>query len=161
MARIETDGIRFDFPAAMRMLKFDQQDKTKSDFHPMHAEMKAVDVVAEFADKDVYVEIKDFQNKLTGAAVTPNLAQLLESLKYKYRDSFLYRFGQGKTGKPILYICLMEHLDRRLLLQLQKRLSQNIPAGTINGWTNEILHEVIVVDKKGWNKSLLAIGTAS
>ena len=158
MAQIITEGIKFDFPAALRLLKFDQQDKSKPDYHTLHAEMKAVDVVAEFADKDVYVEVKDFQNRLTGAEVTPDLARLLESLKYKYRDSFLYRYGQDKTDKPILYICLMEHLDRRLLMQLQKRLGQNIPAGTIAGWAKEILHEVIVVDKKGWNENLSIIG---
>lgn len=158
MAQIETDGIKFDFPTATQLMKFDQQDKTKPNYHALHGEMKAVDVVAEFADKDVYVEIKDFQNKLTGEMVTPDLAQLLESLKYKFRDTFLYRYGQDKVNHPILYICLIEHLDRRLLMQLQKRLGQNIPAGTIAGWAKEILHEVIVVDKKGWNENLSIIG---
>lgn len=161
MAQIVTEGIQFDFPAALRLLKFDQQDKNKPDYHTLHAEMKCVDVVAEFADKDVYVEVKDFQNRLTGEEVTPDLARLLENLKYKYRDSFLYRYGQDKADNPILYICLMEHLDRRLLMQLQKRLNQNIPAGIIAGWTREILREVIVVDKKSWNENLSNMGTVS
>ena len=158
MAQIETEGFKFNFPLAKALLKFDQQDKTKPDFHILHAEMKAVDFIAELLDKDLYVEIKDFQNKHTKELASPNLEHLLESLKYKYRDTFLYRYGQDKVNNPILYICLMEHLDRRLLMQLQKRLCMSIPSGIINGWKKEILRDIIVIDEKGWNTTLSTIG---
>ena len=161
MAKLNTEGITFDFPSASELFKFDQQDKSSSNYHTLNSEMKAVDVIAELPDKDIYIEIKDFQNKLTGELTSPNLEHLLYNLKYKYRDSFLYRFGQGKVSKPIIYICLMEHLDRHLLMQLHKRLSKNIPASIINGWTKEILNDVIVIDKSNWNRSLSKLGTIS
>ena len=159
MAQIVAEGLTFDFPTDLGLLKFDQQDKNKPDFHVLHAEMKAVDVIAELPTKDVYVEIKDFMNKKTGVPVQPSLEHLLESLKYKYRDSFVYRYGQGKTTKPVLFVCLIDNLDKRLFMQLQKRLAKSIPAGKVNGWVVEILHEVIVVDKSDWNRNLSVFGT--
>lgn len=163
MARMETEGVRFDLPAASRVMKFDQQDKNSPDYHPLHAEMKAVDLIAELPGLDLYVEIKDFLNRETGMPTTPNLEHLLESLKYKFRDTFLFRYGQGKGEKHILilYVCLIENLDTNLLMQLQKRLRKCIPVGIINGWMREILHEVVVVDKDGWNRNLYSFGTVS
>ena len=57
--RVETDGYQIDFTDAIDAFKFDETDKTKPAYHGVTA-LKAVDVIAEFTDMYVFVEIKEY-----------------------------------------------------------------------------------------------------
>lgn len=58
--RVYADGFSFDFTDALDAFVFDEKDKTKPTYHGQP--MKAVDIVAEFEDAYVFVEMKDFDN---------------------------------------------------------------------------------------------------
>ena len=55
MKIVEADGFEFRFEDALDAFVFDETDSTKPTFHG--APMKGVDIVAEFAEAYVYVEL--------------------------------------------------------------------------------------------------------
>lgn len=58
MKVVIADGFEFRFSDALDAYVFDEKDSTKPTFHG--APMKGVDIVAEFEDAYVYVELKDY-----------------------------------------------------------------------------------------------------
>ena len=107
--KIKKDGFHFDFRGAKRVFAFDESN---------NAPMKKVDLIAEFEGDeegyDVYVEIKDLTTKelpvqgtKADAKSRENYNYYLKYLKYKYRDTYLYRHAEDKVRKPIYYICLL------------------------------------------------------
>lgn len=60
MKIVEADGFEFRFEDALDAFVFDETDSTKPTFHG--APMKGVDIVAEFAEAYVYVELKDYDD---------------------------------------------------------------------------------------------------
>ncbi len=140
---------------------FDETDTTKETFHG--APIKAVDIVADFKDCSVYVELKRFENpsgynaslaihdRETTARVK-RFVELKESLKYKFRDSYLYRYAEGKTDKPALYVCLI-NFDAALSLTLQKSLEKELPVGKASPrWKKALADSCQVVNIDMWNK---------
>ncbi len=114
--KIDADGFSFDFTDAIDAFVFDESDRAKPTYHGQP--MKAVDIVAEFDAAYVYVEMKDFhdpemydqsfaENDEEGMKKRDNFKWLKNVLKYKYRDSYLYRHAEQKVDKPIHYICLL------------------------------------------------------
>ena len=57
---IDADGFSFHFTDAIHAFVFDEKDKTKPTFHGVP--MKGVDIVAEFDQAYVYVELKDYDD---------------------------------------------------------------------------------------------------
>jgi hypothetical protein len=115
MRIVQADGFEFCFTDALDAFVFDETDRSKPTFHG--APMKGVDIVAEFAEAYVYVEMKDYDDY---SMYDVNIADLTDEekryrqdsfrwlknyLKYKFRDSYLYRHAEGKVEKPIHYIC--------------------------------------------------------
>ena len=158
MGTITTDGFTFDLPAAKDIYEFDCDIKSDAHYHGFK-EMKAVDVLAEFDTAYLFIEVKDFYNPKLSKVTTPN-PDLLNDLKYKYRDSFLYQMSHGKTDKPIYYICVLEHLDSALMMHLAKNLGKSIPDDSHLpvGWKTTFLKTAIVVDKSKWNQTLSVWG---
>jgi len=158
--KIEADGFSFDFTDALDAFVFDEKDKTKPTYHGLP--MKAVDIVAEFADAYVYVEMKDFndpdlyRNETTETdeevkARHDNFKWLKNYLKYKYRDSYLCRHAENKVEKPIHYICLLT-LDNALNIAMQKALQKELPIGKASKrWRQEIAKSCQVVNIAKWN----------
>jgi hypothetical protein len=158
--KIEADGFSFDFTDAIDAFVFDEKDKTKPTYHGLP--MKAVDIVAEFADAYVYVEMKDFdnpdlynheiaENDEEVKAKRDNFKWLKNYLKYKYRDSYLCRHAEEKVEKPIHYICLLT-LDNALNIAMQKALTQELPIGKASRrWKQEIVKSCQVVNVTKWN----------
>ncbi len=124
-----TEGdLEFNFSDALHAFCFDDDA-----LHGNHA-MKRVDVIAEYEDKWVFLEIKDpdnpdatnpdaFKQKLLSGNLIPDLAG-------KYRDSLWFRaLSDGLGSKPVYYIVLlsMESLDPALLLTQQDRLHKALP----------------------------------
>lgn len=158
--RVDTDGFSFDFTNALDAFVFDEKDKGKPTYHGQP--MKAVDVVAELAEAYIYVEIKDFYDPEmynVGLAEDENEIKtrrdhfkwLKNYLKYKYRDSYLYRHAEHKAEKPIHYICLLT-FDNALNVAMRKALQRELPVGIASKrWKQEIVKSCQVVNLDKWN----------
>lgn len=160
--KLEVDGFSFDFTDALDAFVFDETDKTKSTYHGQP--MKAVDIIAEFQDFYVFVEMKDFNDPASydtkdftteeeSKAKRAGFKWLKNYLKYKYRDSYLFRHAEQKVDKPIYYICLLT-FDNALNTAMQKILSKELPVGLKSKrWKQELVKSCQVVNVARWNKN--------
>jgi hypothetical protein len=160
MMQVETDGFSFVFTDAIDAFVFYETDKTKATFHGLP--MKGVDIVAEFTDAYVYVELKDYDDFLSYDVINAvtdeekktrqdSFRWLKNYLKYKYRDSYLFRHAEQKTDKPIHYICLLT-FDNALNSRMQKALKQELPVGKPSKrWKQEIAKSCQVLNLDKWN----------
>jgi hypothetical protein len=159
--RVDTGGFSVDFTDAVDAFVFDETDPNSTHFHG--APMKAVDIVAEFPDRYVFVEIKDPHDPaLYDTATTAEPAEarekrdrfvwLKEYLKYKYRDSYLYRHAEDRVDKPIFYFCLLM-FENPLNMALQKSLRQELPAGrSSERWQRSLVQNCHVLNLEKWNQ---------
>jgi hypothetical protein len=159
---VETDGFRFEFSGAIEAFVFDEKDSTKPNFHGVA--MKGVDVVAEFEDAYVYVEIKDYDDEFASAYDINTFSNeeilkekrrafkwLKNYLKYKYRDSYLYRHAEDKVDKPIHYICLLT-FDNALNSKFTRSLKQELPIGRKSRrWNKSLAQSCRVLNIERWN----------
>ncbi len=161
MNTVECDGLNFNFPDAIDVFKFDEMDKTKQTFHCGF--MKAVDIVAVFKDYSVFIELKQHKQDLYDFYNTSDIAErttrfnklqdLKRELVLKYRDSFLYRYAEKETDKPIHYICLLT-LDNALNGHIAGLLNKEIPVGKPNPrWKKDIVKSCKVLNFKMWNRA--------
>lgn len=160
--KIDADGFSFDFTDAIDLFIFDEKDKSKATYHGQP--MKAVDIVAEFTDAYVFVEMKDFNDpKMYDTKSFVSEEELKEKrgyfkwlknyLKYKYRDSFLFRYAEQKTDKPIHYICLLT-LDNAQNTIMRKSLQKELPVGLASRrWARKIVNSCQVVNVSTWNRN--------
>jgi len=160
MKIVETDGFEFCFNDALDAFVFDEKDKNKPTFHG--APMKAVDIVAEFKDAYVYLEIKNYDDPsdfdIPGATTEAdkklrqdNFKWLKNYLKYKFRDSYLYRYAEQKVDKPVHYICLI-NFDNALNIQMKKSLKQELPVGRASRrWVQALAASCQVLNVERWN----------
>lgn len=160
--KLEADGFCFDFTDAINAFVFDEKDNSKPSFHGLP--MKAVDIVAELETAYVFVEMKDFhdpeaynevlaKDENDASSKRDNFKWLKNYLKYKYRDSYLYRHAEQKVDKPIHYICLLT-LDNVLNSRMQKALKQELPIGKASKrWKLEIARSCQVVNIESWNRN--------
>ena len=159
--KVSADGFSFNFTNALNAFKFDEKNPKEPTFHGVP--MKAVDVVVEFKDFHLYVEIKDFHNpdmydvslyedEVTIKDARSNFRWLKNYLKYKYRDSFLYRHAEQKVDKPIIYICLLTFSDA-FNLTMKKMLHTELPVGIASPrWKQAIVKGCHVVNLEKWNE---------
>ncbi|PKL50475.1 MAG: hypothetical protein CVV42_02975 [Candidatus Riflebacteria bacterium HGW-Riflebacteria-2] len=162
MKVVEADGFEFRFTDALEAFVFDEKDKTKPTFHG--APMKGVDIVAEFDKAYVYVELKDYDDPsvydVLGAANDGEQISrqacfkwLKNYLKYKFRDSYLYRHAEQKVEKPIHYVCLTT-FDNALNTRMQKALKQELPVGKASRrWAQALATSCQVVNINKWNEN--------
>lgn len=162
MIPVEADGFKFEFDAAIEAFVFDEKDKTKATYHG--APMKGVDVVAEFEDAYVYIEIKEYNEQSqydTDFFIDDDdlkdkrkaFKWLKNYLKYKYRDSYLYRHAENKVEKPIHYICLLT-FDNALNSRMNKSLKQELPVGRKSPrWNKSLATSCQVVNVQKWNEN--------
>lgn len=160
--QLEVDGYTFNFPTALELFKFDETDKSMPMFHG--APMKGVDLVAEFADKYLYIEIKDYDeisdldtrtavDEETRKAKNKHFKWLKNYLKYKFRDSYLYRHAEDKVEKPIHYICLT-NFDNGLNTLMKKALVPELPVGQKpKRWKRALAQSCQVLNLDAWNKN--------
>ena len=162
MKIVEADGFEFRFEDALDAFVFDEKDSTKSTFHG--APMKGVDIVAEFEEAYVFIEMKDYDDPsgydvLSAATEDERHARqdsfkwLKNYLKYKFRDSCLYRYAEQKMDKPVHYICLIT-FDNALNSRLQKALKQELPVGRVSRrWVKALAKSCHVVNVAKWNEN--------
>lgn len=161
MKIIATDGFEFRFSNAIEAYVFDEKDRSKPTFHG--APMKGVDIIAEFDDAYIYVEIKDYDNPaLYDVAKAMNDEEsrdrqdsfkwLKGYLKYKFRDTHLYRYAEDKVDKPVHYICMLT-FDNALNNRMLKALKQELPVGKKSRrWKQELAKSCQVVNFEKWNE---------
>ncbi|MCY0967158.1 hypothetical protein [Parathalassolituus penaei] len=151
MTILREGDLEFDFSNAISAFCYD--DDT---FHGNHA-MKRVDLIAEFEDRWVFLEIKDpdvpgaaspdkFKQKLLSGNLIPDLAS-------KYRDSLWFRALSRKLGKPVDYVVLlsMATLDPAMLLVQQERLHKALPMKH-SEWTMPFAEKCLIVNLATYKK---------
>ncbi|MBH2042892.1 MAG: hypothetical protein I8H87_05000 [Comamonadaceae bacterium] len=160
--RIEADGFEFHFPDALDVFCFDEKDKTRPHFHGLSHAMKAVDLVVELPTDYLFIEIKDFhaaddydfKRALDTAQRDERQAcfnHLREVLKHKFRDTWLYRWAEGKVDKPIRCLCLLT-LDNALLSVMGKELQRQLPVGSAGPrWSGALVQSCVVLNLARWN----------
>ncbi len=161
MIIVETDGIEIRFEDAIEAFVFDEKDKRKPTFHG--APMKAVDIVAEFADSYVYIELKNYDDpKGYSEDITisinelgqgeDNITWLKNYLKQKFRDSYLYRHAEQKTDKPVHYICLT-NFDNAVNRKIERLLEYELPVGLVSQrWVKTLAQSCHVINLETWNR---------
>lgn len=162
MKIVETGGFEFRFENALNAFVFDETDRTRPTFHG--APMKAVDIVAEFEAAYFFVELKDYSDQWTHdtpeAAIDSEEGYQLKRfnwlknyLKYKFRDSYLYRYAENRVDKPIHYICLIT-FDNALNSRIQKALELELPVGKVSSrWTRALAESCHVVNLERLNRN--------
>ncbi len=162
MKVVTTDGFRFEFDDAIEAFVFDETDKSKATYHG--APMKGIDVMAEFEEAYVYIEIKDYdeQDQYDTSVFSTDdekkqkqkaFKWLKNYLKYKYRDSYLYRHAEDKVDKPIHYICLLT-FDNALNSRMKKSLDQELPVKKKpSRWNKALVDSCQVVNMAKWNEN--------
>lgn len=161
MIELSEGELLFRFPGAIDGEKFDGPG------HGLSHCMKAVDLVVEWPDRLLFVEVKDpdqsgalpanrqaFVGKLRGDVLTRNLAG-------KFRDSLLYRWALGRPDKPVTYAVLvqMSALGPVELITLGDKLKRQLPLQG-PGWVRRIASGVVVLDMARWNR-VKRLGTVS
>lgn len=169
--KVVVDEYEFDFPSAKELYKFDEKDKLSPHFHGADM-MKAVDVMAEFTNCYLWIEIKEYTedglvemkkegDQRKSADEKHIKSHLKDDLVQKYRDTFLYRYAEQKLDKPIVYICLLNFEDA-LKTHFRQELKRFIPIKKPTPrWKREIISGLIVVNEKDWirNERLSSFGT--
>jgi hypothetical protein len=160
--KIEVDGFSFDFPDAIDIFVFDEKDKCQAHYHGLSQAMKAVDIIVELDNDYLFIEVKDFhapddynfQNAKDNEQKKERriyFNHLREVLKYKYRDTYLYRWAENKTDKPIRYLCLLT-LDNPQISTLNNELRKQLPVGNAGPrWNREIARSCVVLNIERWN----------
>lgn len=150
---IEVDGFEIDFTNAKNAFRFDESDSASPTFHGLAHAMKAVDVIVELENEYLFVEVKDLVHSTDNYLQSGPFNYLRETLKYKYRDSFLYRWAEGKVDKPIRYLCLLT-LENALISRINKEMRSQLPPGRpTSRWTSEIARACVVLNEDRWNNN--------
>lgn len=145
-------ALQFEFTGAMNGFKFDETDKSSTYYHGLSHCMKAVDFVVELDDAYLFVEVKDIHSPEYYSEAS-EFNNLVKSLVTKFRDSFLYRWAEEKTDKPIKYLCLVE-LENALVSRLMKELKRQLPeVGPNPRWSRAIAAVCVVANIDRWNRS--------
>ena len=162
---LKEEKFEFDFPNAKALYKFDEKDSLSPIFHGVP--MKAVDVMAEFPDFQLWIEVKEFQpsdieamkkegDQQKRGCNVHNKAHLTENLKYKFRDTFLFRYCENKLDRKVIYVCLT-NFDDALNGVYRRELQKQIPTGKASKrWSKQLLKtdSLFVVNENSWHRNL-------
>ncbi len=153
-----TEGnIQITFPGSVSARKFD--DPTT---HGLSNCMKAVDFIVEDDGLISFIEIKDPDHPHARKADREKFideflsGRLDEDLKYKYRDSFLYRWATDGVDKPVNYWVIIA-LDVLTEIQLNMRtddLKSKLPLNRppSGKWKRPIVADCMMFNIETWNK---------
>lgn len=151
--------LSFDFTNAEDGFVFDQMKPALPNYHGISV-MHRVDFVVEMAEAWVFVEVKDPGNP---KAQAKGLAKFFRELNdgtlsctfaAKFIDSFIYRWAEGKVGKPIHYISLVT-LEPALLLNLSDEIAKKLPPMGMPTprWQRQLFENCQVFNVDTWNEN--------
>ena len=154
MKRLIESDIYIDIPEHLDGIKFDGTD------HFLINQMQAVDFIIETENHLLYVEIKDLDNPEVDSGRKADFIErfksegLDKSLYTKYRDTWLYRYMNNESEKPVKYIVLIacESLSSADLIIRQDALKKKIPVLKNKGdkWS-AFIDSCIVLNLESWN----------
>lgn len=159
MISVDSDGYTFAFEDAIDAFKFDEKDRQNPHYHGVP--MKAVDIIAEFENSYLFIEMKELHelaeydiatatNEEESKQKNAQFKWLKNYLKYKYRDSYLFRYAEDKVDKPIHYICLL-NFDIVLCTKMKKFLAKELPVGKKSRrWNHIIATSCQVMNRQRW-----------
>lgn len=151
---LEEGDLRFTFTGALKARHFDAPEVAKH-----KGDMSVVDFIVDFPRFDLFVEVKDpdnpeatherveiFERKLKSGALNQSLAR-------KYRDSWLYRWAEGREQKPVHYGVLLQLSSLRppALMPLAGKLKRVLPRHAPD-WTRSPVDHVAFFTMSEWNR---------
>jgi hypothetical protein len=154
--KLREGELEFDFTKSIHCEKFDDPDR-----HGLLDRMSAVDFLVEEEDFLLLVEVKDAQHSEAREADREAFAQRFRSsemtkhdLPRKYRDTFLYLYGQDRISKPIRYVVLLEvdNVGKPELHNQMELLRRYLPANGPDGkpWPQPFVEDCVLVDLRTW-----------
>ena len=162
MTVLAEGNLRITLPRGAKARKFDDES------HGLSHCMKAVDFVVELGDRVLFIEIKDPQHPRArredqNSFIESFMAEQLDDpLVRKFRDSFLYEWACGRSGKPIHYwvIVAIDALGDPDLLQRTDALKRKLPVldAAAQGWRRSFAANCQVFNIRSWNEALLSYG---
>lgn len=151
------EDLQIEIKSATRARKFDDSS------HGLSHCMKAVDFIVERPDCYLFIEFKDPQKPGSNISSQGNFKKrflrgsLDQSLKYKYRDSFLYEWAEGRAQKPIDYLVLiaLDSLTAADLLARTDDLKRKLPLqkSKSNPWPSPFVRNCAVFNISSWNSN--------
>lgn len=159
MILMERD-LEFNFTDAIEAIVFDEmKDKGLPNYHGIGA-MHRVDFVVELDSAILFVEVKDPNNPNAREKQKRKFLKevdegiLSSTFASKYMDSFIYRWAENKTSKPIHYINLVT-LEEELLGNLSDEITAKLPPMNhdIPRWQRQVVNNVQVFNIDSWNAS--------
>ena len=174
--QVVADGYKFDFTDAV----LDAYVFDSSKYNGVKNKMKSVDIVAEFPQEYLFIELKKYRPERGGMEfrcplwddksliisqcplgtddnkrVKATIKRISHDLRRKYFDTFLYFFAENKLGdKQVNYICVVEGCEAAQILRLNEILSSVIPQGipAQSHWVRPIMNNLAVVNVEEWNE---------
>lgn len=145
----------FSDPGVLNARKFDNND------HGLSHCMKSVDFVIELDDYYIFIEVKDSDHPKAPSGNQREVClqlrdgTLVNKLKYKYRDSFLYEWAAGRANKPIDYYVLiaMSSLSEADLCNVTDQLQKQLPTGkAAQSWIRPVVRRCSVFNLEKWQE---------
>ena len=132
------------------------------DTHKLLHCMKAVDFIVEFPDYTCFIEFKDPE---APGAEPENTAEYIgqfkagnldQTLKTKFRDTWLYEYGENRCNKPVYYLVLVaiSSLTSADLSSRTKALKRNKPLHGPSGSQWPFAKGCAVMNIESWNKKI-------
>ena len=159
MTTLTEGNLQITFPLDVRVRKFDSPRS-----HGLTHCMKAVDFIVEDDDRVAFIEFKDPDHPRARDEEREKFihgfraGSLIEDLKYKYRDSFLYEWMSENVGKPIHYWILigMDRLTEADLLARTDDLKRTLPlyGPRSEPWRQPICADCMIFNVRTWNQRL-------
>lgn len=173
--RVVADGYIFDFSDdALDAYVFDS-----AEHNGIRNIMGSVDIIAEFPEEYLYIELKKYRPEYGGMKfrcplwddkllikscplaaddnkrVEATIKRIARDLRQKYCDTFLYNYAEDKLNKPVNYICVVEGCDVAQALRLNEIMALRLPKGVPpqTKWVRPIVKNMVVVNVNGWNAS--------
>jgi hypothetical protein len=155
--KLRERNLEIDFTNAIDGMIFDQMKPQLPNYHGI-GEMHRVDFVVEFDEAIVFVEIKDPDNPkaqiegLEKFRTELNDGTLSSTFAAKFIDSFLYRWAEEKTHKPVHYINLVT-LDAELLPNFSDEIAKKLPpmGKSMPRWKRQLVENCQVFNIETWN----------
>jgi hypothetical protein len=152
--------LEFNFTDALEAIVFDEmEDENLPNYHGIGG-MHRVDFIVELQTAILFVEVKDPSNP---DATPENVLKFLKKVEEgslsgtfasKYLDSFIYRWAENKTSKPIHYINLVT-LEEELLGSLSDEIIAKLPPMNheVPRWQRQVVNNVQVFNIDSWNEN--------